>query len=267
MYLQNKEPLLLPDTQSLPDHRGLPVDGAGIRDLRLPINIHDVDGYNCSTVGRFHAYVGVPRDVRGTHMSRLVEFAEIYAPVLWLENLYGLLENLLDKLDAATGGFGIDYPWFVPKTAPKSQAESMLDINASIEIQYLADQSVRITQSVRVPVTTLCPCSKAISDHGAHNQRSHVSVTITPPFPIAASNLTALIEAEAPCEVFSLLKREDEKYVTERAYENPKFAEDLVRDVYAALFRRYGDCVYSVSVENHESIHNHSAYAWIGDKF
>lgn len=265
MYLHNKEPLALPDTQSLPDYRGLAVSGAGIGDLRLPVHLHDVDGAAIHTIGRFQVYVGVPPSIRGTHMSRLVAFAEAYASNFCADNLYSVLEHLLDTLNATTGGFRITYPWFLSKIAPQSGVESLLDIEAAIGIRQLPNQSVRITQSVQVPVTTLCPCSKSISKYGAHNQRSQVTITLRPPLPIAVAHLATLIEGEASCELFALLKRSDEKHVTERAYENPKFAEDLARDVYAALFRRYGDCVYSVRVENQESIHNHTAQAWIGN--
>ena len=252
----------LPDTQAQPDRRGLVVDRAGVRGLRLPVALIDIDGSRCSTVATFELAVQVPARQRGTHMSRFVEFAHELAPAFDVAKVDRAVERLVERLDADAGELRMQYTWFLSKAAPRSGRRSLLDI----QVQLVASRSatgVALEQVVTVPITTLCPCSKAISRYGAHNQRSYVTAVLRPERPIAIETLVAAIERHASSAVYAVLKREDEKFVTEAAYENPKFAEDLVRDVFLDLERLPGSRVISVETDNQESIHNHSAFARI----
>lgn len=256
--------ITLPDTQSQSDRRGLAVDRAGVRALRLPAHVVDVDGQACATVATFDLGVRVPAQQRGTHMSRLVEVAHELACSLHIARLNSEMQGLLHRMEAPGGEIAVRYSWFVEKSAPKSGRRSLLDVDASIRVRLQGDADVPdIEQVIRVPVTTLCPCSKAISRYGAHNQRSYVTVTLRPDQPLPVAEVVAAVEKNASCPVYGVLKREDEKYVTEAAYENPKFAEDLVRDVFAELAGRAGSGAWAVETENEESIHNHLAYARI----
>lgn len=253
----------LPDTQSLPDARGLTVHQAGIRGIRLPAQVTDIDGRRCTTVLTAQATVTVPATQKGTHMSRFVDVLHEVAPNLELAQLPVYLARLLARLDAKSGALELTFHWFIEKTAPVSGVASLLDIQVRYHIVRGTGGMTRLRQSVVVPVTSLCPCSKAISRYGAHNQRSEVTVTAEVAAPVALSGLVAAIEAQASCEVYGLLKRADEKYVTERAYENPKFVEDMARDIYTAVMQYPGIARVTVASENFESIHNHSAFALI----
>jgi GTP cyclohydrolase FolE2 len=172
---------------------------------------------------------------------------------------------MLLRLGSDHGGLTLRFPWFVSKQAPASALKSWLDVKALYRVEGADQGRPAITQVLRVPVTTLCPCSKSISKYGAHNQRSYVTVALRTESPVAIAPLVARIEAQASCAIYALLKRVDEKFVTERAYENPKFAEDLVRDIYRDLMATYSPVQLGVATENQESIHNHAAFAFIGD--
>jgi GTP cyclohydrolase IB len=255
----------LPDTQASTEIRNLAVSGAGISGLKLPLQVVDVDGQTHHTVVTAEAEVLVAADERGTHMSRLVETADRLAPRLEIARLGEVHERMLDRLGSASGGLGLRFPWFVAKKAPVSGIESWLDIEAFYRVTgSRGSHRARVSQALRIPVTTLCPCSKSISRYGAHNQRSYVTVMIEGSRPIAIGPLVALVEAQASCAIYALLKRADEKFVTEHAYDNPKFAEDLVRDIYQAIQAAHAPVSLGVATENQESIHNHAAYAYIG---
>ena len=254
----------IPDVQSHPDARELAIDRVGIRDLRYPLRFADGGGEPFPTIASCNLYVSLPAERKGTHMSRLVSVIDEMSDPLSLAALPSLLQTLLTRLEAETGCVEIAFPWFLRKAAPVSRAQSMMDYEVRLSAE--ASGGTRsIGVAVVVPVMSLCPSSKAMADYGAHNQRSHltVSVKLRADAKLTLAELIALAEEEASCELYGMLKRSDEKYVTERAYERPRFVEDLVRGIAARLVedRRFEG--FSVSAENFESIHNHSAYAEI----
>ena len=254
--------ITLPDVQAQADTRNLPIEAVGVKGLRYPVTV--VSGAtSVPTVARFDMTVALPATVKGTHMSRFVELLERQAAPLDLAGFAGLARAMLRRLDAAAGAIEMQFPWFLRKTAPVSGVESLLDYDVTWRARASAGGRVGLTLRVQVPVTSLCPCSRDISEYGAHNQRSHIAIEAELAAPMELHELVAIAEASASCEIYGLLKRADEKHVTERAYENPKFVEDLVRDIALAVGGdpRFGR--YSVDVENFESIHNHSAYARI----
>ena len=237
------EQLVLPDTQSLPD----------LRDTATGELQH--------TVAEFAMYVGLAHDVKGTHMSRFVEILDAAHLPLDIRGLIQLQEQMLKRLGAVTGRIEMAFPYFIRKSAPVSGVPSLLDYQAHMTAQTTADGRTRITLALTAPVTSLCPCSKKIADYGAHNQRSHITITADVVGELSLEELARVAEDEASCEVWGLLKRPDEKWVTERAYDNPKFVEDLVRDIALRMKRDPRVGRFAVSCENFESIHNHSAYA------
>ena len=254
----------LPDTQATADDRGLAVSRAGVSRLRLPATVIDSDGSTCATVVEMDLGVEVPANQRGTHMSRLVECAHAMVPRLELRQLDSALLHLLARMRTHAGRIECRFPWFVSKRAPISDKVSMLDVEVEMHAWIAAGATLPMLQlEIHVPVTTLCPCSKAISRYGAHNQRSTVSVCMRAAALPAISRLVTLIESQASCAVYATLKREDEKHVTETAYDNPRFAEDLVRNIYALVRSELQPSYLRVATENMESIHNHSAYAVI----
>lgn len=255
----------LPDTQASLETRKLAVNGAGISGLKLPLQIVDIDGQTHHTIVTAEAEVRVAEDERGTHMSRLVETVDRLGPRLEITGLADVHRQMLVTLGSTAGGLALHFPWFIAKKAPVSGIESYLDIAATYRVAgQRGEGGARVIQALRIPVTTLCPCSKSISRYGAHNQRSYVTVMIESSRPIAIGPIVSLVEAQASCAIYALLKRADEKFVTENAYDNPKFAEDLVRDIHQAIEAAYAPLSLGVSTENQESIHNHAAYAYIG---
>jgi GTP cyclohydrolase I len=256
----------IPDTQSAPDDRDIAIDQVGIRGLRYPLHFADRDGVALATIATCNVYVALPADRKGTHMSRLVELleerAEPGALPLTVVNLRALLDALVRRLDAPGGRIELAFPFFVRKTAPVSGVASLLDYEVKLAGE-LAGGSYRQTVTVAVPVTSLCPCSKEISEYGAHNQRSLITITAREREPVFLADLLRVAEEEASAELYGILKRADEKYVTERAYNNPRFVEDLVRGVAARLSADPRIDGFVVEAENFESIHNHSAYARI----
>jgi GTP cyclohydrolase I len=257
------ERLALPDTQSLPDPRRLPIQRVGIKGLRYPLALAAADGTIRHTIAEFAMYVGLPHDVKGTHMSRFVEVLEQERTPLTLEELPVLLQGMLVRLGADTGRLDLSFPYFIRKAAPVSGVESLLDYDAGWCAETRSDGRTMLSVTLKAPVTSLCPCSKKISDYGAHNQRSHITIRAEVAGSITLEELARIAEEEASCEVYGLLKRPDEKWVTERAYDNPKFVEDLVRDIALRLARDPRIGRFAVGSENFESIHNHSAYAEI----
>jgi len=254
------------DVQSGGDQRQIAIDQVGIKGLRYPLFFADADGQPQPTIADCNVYVALPEDRKGTHMSRLVALLEQRSdpaePPLTVANFRGLVDALVLLLEAPGGRIEVAFPFFIKKTAPVSGVASLLDYHARIAGE-LIDGRYTQTISVAVPVTSLCPCSKEISEYGAHNQRSSVTITVRSSDPLYLTHIIRIAEQESSSELYGILKRADEKYVTERAYDNPKFVEDLVRGVAGRLQvdRRIEGFV--VEAENYESIHNHSAYARI----
>ena len=250
------------DVQSSADTRRIAIDKVGIKDIRHPVRVKDRTGGEQHTIAHFNMYVNLPHNFKGTHMSRFVEILNIHEREITVESFKDMLGEMTERLEAESGHIEMAFPYFVNKTAPISGVESLLDYEVTF-IGEIHDRKPVMTVKVVVPVTSLCPCSKKISDYGAHNQRSHVTVSARTKGFVWIEELIDLVEKEASCELYGLLKRPDEKYVTERAYDNPKFVEDMVRDVAARLNEDPRISAYQVESENFESIHNHSAYALI----
>ncbi len=256
------EVLPIEDVQSSADTRQIAIDKVGIKSVRHPIKVADKSDGVQHTVANFNMYVYLPHHFKGTHMSRFLEILNGYEREISVENFEAMLRQMVKRLEAESGHVEMSFPYFVNKTAPMSGVKSLMDYEVTF-IGEIDKGKYRQTMKVVVPVTSLCPCSKKISDYGAHNQRSHVTITARANTFVWIEDLIRIAEEQASCEVFGLLKRTDEKYVTERAYDNPKFVEDMVRDVAAALNRDERIDAYIVESENFESIHNHSAYALI----
>jgi GTP cyclohydrolase I len=250
------------DVQNTPDVRHLAIDKVGIKSIRHPIKVKDKSGGVQHTVAMFNMYVHLPHNFKGTHMSRFVEILNMNEREISVENFESILREMVKRLEANSGHIEMTFPYFINKAAPVSGVTSLLDYEVTF-IGEIRDGDYRITVKVLVPVTSLCPCSKKISDYGAHNQRSHVTITARINDFIWVEDLIRIVEEQASSELYGLLKRPDEKYVTERAYDNPKFVEDMVRDVAAQLNNEDRIDAYIVESENFESIHNHSAYALI----
>lgn len=251
---------LLPDVQSRADDRALAIDAVGIRRLRIPVTIR-AGQRDLPTIATFSMGVALPGDIKGTHMSRFVELLEERTEALDPRGFRLLVLGMLQRLGAMSGVIEMRFPLFLTKAAPVSRAQSQLDYEVCWHGKVTADGRYTFRMKVSVPITSLCPCSKEISSYGAHNQRSLLSIDAELTGAMDAEELIAIAERAASCEVYGLLKRADEKFVTERAYENPKFAEDLVRDVAIELNQEPRVGNYVVEAENFESIHNHSAYA------
>jgi len=255
----------MPDVQGGRDDRRIAIDQVGIKGLRYPLPFADRDGV-AHTIASCNVYVELPEERKGTHMSRLVALFEERAlpgaAPLTVANLRELLERLVANLDAPGGCIEIGFPYFMRKRAPVSGLESLLDYDVMLRGE-LGGGAFRHSIRVAVPVTSLCPSSKEISEYGAHNQRSLITIAVRPAVPVFVADVVRIAEEEASSELFGILKRADEKFVTERAYDNPRFVEDLVRGVAARLRDDSRFDAFAVEAENFESIHNHSAYARI----
>jgi GTP cyclohydrolase I len=252
----------MPDVQNSHDTRCIAIDKVGIKDIKYPVRVKDRSGREQHTIANFNMYVNLPHDFKGTHMSRFVEIINEHEYEITVESFKEMLVEMLKRLEASSGHIEMTFTYFVRKTAPISNVKSVLDYEVTF-IGEITNETPNITVKVVVPATSLCPCSKKISDYGAHNQRSHITVTAKTNGFLWIEDIIDLVEKEASCELFGLLKRPDEKYVTERAYNNPKFVEDIVRDIAAKLNDDDRVAAYMVESENFESIHNHSAYAMI----
>ncbi|MCW8982541.1 MAG: GTP cyclohydrolase FolE2 [Gammaproteobacteria bacterium] len=250
------------DVQNSADTRQIAINKVGIKSVRHPVLIQDRSGGEQHTVANFNMYVNLPHNFKGTHMSRFVEILNNHEREISVKSFKDMLSEMTERLEAQSGHIEMTFPYFVNKTAPISKVQSLMDYEVTF-IGEVVDGEPQLKVKVIVPVTSLCPCSKKISDYGAHNQRSHVTVTVGTKGFVWIEDLIDLIEEEASCELFGLLKRPDEKFVTERAYDNPKFVEDAVRDVAVRLNHDERITDYIVESENFESIHNHSAYALI----
>jgi GTP cyclohydrolase I len=249
------------DVQARADTRQLPINRVGIKDISHPVKVRDRSAGEQHTIASFNMYVSLPHNFKGTHMSRFVEILHGEREIS-VESFRAMLRTMTDRLEADTGHIEMSFPFFIMKQAPVSGVESLMDYRCTLigeHRQGHTEMWVRVT----VPVTSLCPCSKKISEYGAHNQRSHVTIKAKLRSHMWIEELIEIAESEASCELYGILKRPDEKYVTERAYDNPKFVEDVVRDVATRLNVDERVAAYVVESENFESIHNHSAYALI----
>lgn len=255
--------MAIPDVQASADSRQLPINKVGIKSIRHPVKVLDKSGGIQHTIATFNMYVGLPHNFKGTHMSRFVEILNAREREISVESFEAMLRDMVHKLEAKSGHLEMNFPYFINKTAPISKVKSLIDYDVTFIGELSDDERYRQTMRVVVPATSLCPCSKKISERGAHNQRSHITITATTNSFVWIEELVQIAESQASCELYGLLKRPDEKYVTERAYDNPKFVEDIVRDVAGILNADARIDAYVVESENFESIHNHSAYALI----
>lgn len=261
--MNQRDPHLpIPDVQSQPDHRRIAIDRVGVKSLRHPVRVRCVGGALMHSVAIFDMTVCLPETSKGTHMSRFVELIESHPEPLSAETLPALLEHMLARLNASEGRIDARFPFFVEKHAPISGVKSTLDYEVVLSGR-IKDGRATVMTRVVIPVTSLCPCSKEISVYGAHNQRAHIAIEVEGAEPMPIEAIIKIAEEQASSELYGVLKRTDEKFVTERAYENPKFVEDVARDVAAALLADARVTAFTVEVENFESIHNHSAFAVI----
>jgi GTP cyclohydrolase I len=253
---------MLPDTQNKADSRNISINKVGIKDIKHPLIFVDRNGGEQLSVGTWQMTVGLSADVKGTHMSRFIEILNQTTPKFSTENFHTITQTVLEKLEATSAQIEVRFPIFVKKIAPASKVESLLDYDA-ILISTIESGVITTTLKVVVAVTSLCPCSKSISEYGAHNQRSHITIQAVAGDTLYFEDLIDLTEKSASCQLYAILKREDEKFVTEYAYDNPAFVEDLVRDIAIELKNHTAIRSYILESENFESIHNHSAYALI----
>ena len=257
---------LIPDVQSTADTRRLVIDRVGIRGLKYPMHVVDIGAEPQPTVVEADLSVELAEDVKGTHMSRFIGLLEAQQGTLALSGFGRLLADMVALLNARAGTIEFRFPFFIRKAAPISGVSSLMDYQVTLT-GSIRDGIVATEMKIVAPVTSLCPCSKEIAEYGAHNQRSHISISVRASAAVGIAELIRIAEDEASSELYGLLKRPDEKYVTERAYDNPKFVEDLVRDIAARLNVDDRIAGYQVESENFESIHNHSAYALIRKNF
>ena len=261
------KPAPMVDVQGAPDTRRIAINKVGIKAIRHPVKIAERPTPGAAaavqhTIANFNMTVGLPQEFKGTHMSRFVAILNAHEKEISVASFHVMLKEMVERLDATSGHIEMRFPYFINKAAPVSGVKSLMDYEVTF-IGAIVDGKTSFRMQVLVPVTSLCPCSKEIAAYGAHNQRSHVTVTAETAAFVWIEEIVELVERQASCELYGLLKRTDEKFVTERAYDNPKFVEDLARDVAAALNADERVSSYQVEVENFESIHNHSAYALI----
>ncbi|MBN1633502.1 MAG: GTP cyclohydrolase I FolE2 [Ignavibacteria bacterium] len=253
---------ILPDTQNKKDNRKTSINKVGVRNLKYPIVLKEKEADTQHTIATISMTVDLPKHFKGTHMSRFLEIIESKGNEIHVNSLYEILEEMQKKLNANAAHIEMEFPYFKTKSAPVSKKKSLLDYTVRFHGVMYSDKKDFI-MTVKIPVTTLCPCSKSISSFGAHNQRGEVTVSIRFKDMVWIEDIIQVVESSASSELFALLKRDDEKYVTEKAYENPVFVEDLVRNVVVKLRKNKSITWYTVEAENFESIHNHNAYAMI----
>lgn len=253
--------------QKLEDFRGIEIQRVGVKDVHLPLRIAQKEGGVQSVLGNVTLAVNLPQHYRGTHMSRFLEVLMKWSREgLTSRRMRAVLDEVQQKLEARRSDLDIRFKYFLPKAAPVSGNQSFLDYDCEFS-GSLDEAGFTFTLGVEVPVTTVCPCSKEISEYGAHNQRSLVRVRLRsrPGEYLWIEDVVEMVEPQGSCEIYPLLKREDEKYVTETAYQNPKFVEDVVRDTVLALRRDPRITWFEVESESFESIHNHSAFAYFSE--
>ena len=249
------------DIQKTHDTRNIPIDKVGVKDISYPIVVMDRKKKFQHTVARINMYVDLPHQFKGTHMSRFIEILNSYREEIALDKLEIMLAEMKKKLGATTAHLEMEFPYFIEKRAPISRARSLMEYTCSFSATL--SEGFDFVLGIRIPVTSLCPCSKELSAYGAHNQRSIISIKVRYSSFIWIEELVSAVEECGSSPVYSLLKRVDEKHVTEQAYENPKFVEDIVREVTEKLLAEPAITWFSVEAENFESIHKHSAYACI----
>lgn len=257
-----KSGAIMHDKQNERDHRELRIDKVGVRGLRFPIQIRDKAHSVQNTIATIGMFVDLPKEFKGTHMSRFLEVLNAHGRIVHVESITDILHAMQKKLNAQTAHLEMEFPFFLTKKAPVTGMEGVMDYTARFDATACGPD-IDFLLTVKVGVTTLCPCSKAISDYGAHNQRGLCTVQIRSRKAVWIEDLIEIVESSASAELYSLLKRQDEKAVTERAYENPVFVEDMVRNVALKLNAHREVTWYKVEAENYESIHNHNAYACI----
>jgi len=257
----DQQPPLMPDMQKSRDTRRIAIDKVGVKDISYPIVVMDKNRSFQQTVARVNMYVDLPHHFKGTHMSRFIEILDAYREKIALDKMETILERMKEKLGATSTHLEIEFPYFIEKKAPVSGAKGLMEytctFNASLGSEF------DFILGVKVPVTSLCPCSKELARFGAHNQRSVMTVQVRYRKFIWIEDLIEIVESCGSSQVYSMLKREDEKFVTEQAYENPRFVEDMVREATLKLSAMDNITWFSIEAENHESIHKHSAYASI----
>jgi GTP cyclohydrolase I len=250
------------DIQNQTDHRRVEINKVGVKNIEYPITVLDKRNKIQHTVGKVNMYVNLPQHFKGTHMSRFIEILNEYRGTINIKAIAKILNKMIEKLNAESAYMEVEFPYFIEKRAPISRAKSLMGYTCQF-LASLTNGHHSLVVGVRVPVTTLCPCSKEISNKGAHNQRSLVSVKVTFRRFFWLEDLIRMVENSASSAVFSLLKRSDEKFVTEKAYDNPMFVEDVVRNISLRLSSHPNITWFSVESENLESIHNHNAYACV----
>ncbi len=252
---------ILPDVQSFGDGRNIAITRVGVKDLRYPLNVQGESG-PLPTIARVDMWVALPADRKGTHMSRFIEVLHAEKRALDLAGVESLVRAMLRELESGAGGIELRFPYFIEKAAPISGVRSLMDYEVTFAVD-VEGAGARRRQKLVVPVTSLCPCSKEVALYGAHNQRSHLALELELGGELRIEEQVRFAEDAASSELWAVLKRTDEKFVTERAFDNPKFVEDTVRDLALALHADARVLAYRVEAENFESIHNHSAYALI----
>ncbi|MEA1900575.1 MAG: GTP cyclohydrolase FolE2 [Thermodesulfobacteriota bacterium] len=251
------------DTQNQRDYRNITIDKVGIKDLRYPITVLDRRNGCQDTVATINMYVDLPHEYKGTHMSRFVEILNVLRPEVSLKKISDALDQMKKHLNAASSHIEVTFPYFIEKKAPISNSPGLMDYTCRLIGSSGPDCKIDFVSEVIVPISSVCPCSKEISEAGAHNQRGEVRLSIRFKKFIWIEDMIELVEKSGSSEVYSVLKRVDEKYITEYGFSNPKFVEDIVRDIAIKLKEDENITWFSVSAENFESIHNHSAYAHI----
>ena len=251
------------DVQSQKDHRNIEIVKVGVKIIRYPITVRDKENGTQQTVASINMYVNLPHDHKGTHMSRFIEVLSEYRRQISLENFSRILDELKNRLNAESAHMEITFPYFITKKAPISGTEGLMEYVCAFSGSVNRSKGRDLAIELRIPIATVCPCSKEISEYGAHNQRGEVRVSLRFKKFVWIEDIIRLVEESTSCEVFSVLKRNDEKFVTEKGYENPMFVEDVVREIALKLEADPNITWYAIDSENFESIHNHSAYAYI----
>lgn len=257
--------MILPDIQNSSPEFKIPLDKVGIKNLKYPIKVLDKNKGFQATIGEFNIYVDLPSRFKGTHMSRFVEVLNEFKDEIHIKNIKSILKKLREKLNARSAHLEVFFPYFIEKKAPITQAIGLMEYQAFVKASLYSQKKGEgdLILGVKVPVMTLCPCSKSISKFGAHNQRGLITLAVRFKEFIWLEDLIEIAEKCASSPVYPILKRPDEKFVTEKAYENPKFVEDVARCVAEQLFHKKEIYWFSVEVENFESIHGHNAYAFL----
>ena len=261
-----QEKMEMIDVQSRQDDRNINVDKVGVKDIRYPVTVRDKSAGLQNTVASVAMYVDLPREFKGTHMSRFIEILNEFHGNLDIRKFSQVLEAMQQRLNAESAHVDVRFPYFIRKRSPVTASEGLMEYGCRISGSLDSVRGYDLMVEVDVPITTVCPCSKEISAYGAHNQRGTVRLAVRFKRFMWFEDLIRIVENSASCEVYSVLKRPDEKHVTETAFENPKFVEDVVRDIAAKLQDDHNISWFRIEVENFESIHNHSAYAMIERK-